>query len=62
MFFTRYRLHKQIYCHKSVIAIQLMINDIMILLDPILKISDSVDNVDQFIKITDSYIFTIIDY
>ncbi len=61
MYSTRYRLHKQAYCHKTVIAIQLMINEIMLLLDPILKISTSIDDMDKFIKFTDSYIFTIID-
>jgi HD superfamily phosphohydrolase len=58
MFYTRYRLHKQIYSHKTVIAVQFMINEIMILLDPILNISSSVNSVEDFCKLTDEYIIS----
>jgi HD superfamily phosphohydrolase len=57
---TRYRLHKQVYCHKVVISTQFLIVDILLLLDDILHISDSVLNMDEFIKITDDYIFNSI--
>ncbi|MAJ44458.1 MAG: hypothetical protein CMF96_06915 [Candidatus Marinimicrobia bacterium] len=53
LFETRYRLHKTIYSHKTVISIQFMINDIMILLDPILKLSDSINDIKLFTEIDD---------
>jgi HD superfamily phosphohydrolase len=56
MYQSRYDLHKQIYTHKGVIAAQFMIVEIMILLDPILKLSEAVNNVDEFCKLTDNYI------
>jgi len=58
---TRYRLHKQVYCHKVVISTQFLIVDILIALDDILHISDSISNMDKFIKITDDYIFNSMD-
>ncbi|AYV78841.1 MAG: HD phosphohydrolase, partial [Edafosvirus sp.] len=61
LFETRYRLHKQIYCHKTVIATQYMINEIMILMNPILKLSDSVNDMDKFCMLTDDYILTSIE-
>lgn len=62
IFENRYRLHKQIYCHKSVISTQTMINKIMLLLDPILNIYDSIGNMNKFIDLTDDYIFTMTKY
>ncbi|ARF12609.1 HD phosphohydrolase [Klosneuvirus KNV1] len=58
LFKTRYRLHKQIYCHKSVIAIQFMINDMMLLLDDLIGIYDSILDVDKFTDLTEDYIIT----
>jgi len=58
LFETRYRLHKQIYCHKAVISIQYMISDIMILLNDILGIYESIDNPEKFIDLTDEYVFS----
>ena len=62
LFMTRYRLHKQIYCHKSVISSQFMINEIMLLIDPILKIYDCVNDVDKFTDLTDCYILESVKY
>lgn len=56
LFMTRYRLHKQIYSHKSVIATQFMINDIMLLINPILEIYESTNDMDKFCELTDSYV------
>jgi HD superfamily phosphohydrolase len=56
LFETRYKLHKQVYCHQAVISFQLMILEIMTLLNPILKITESINKVSEFIKFTDSYI------
>lgn len=56
LFQTRFRLHKQVYCHKAVIAVQFIIVELLQLLDDILNISDSIDNMNEFCKLTDEYI------
>jgi HD superfamily phosphohydrolase len=64
LFHTRYQLHKMIYNHKAVIAIQLMITDIMIKLDGILDIGLSIryESVEQFSKLTDTYLLNILEF
>ncbi len=59
---TRYSLHKQIYNHKMVISSQLMIIELFEILDPILNLSKSVENMNDFCKLTDEYIFDCIDH
>lgn len=59
---TRYRLHKQVYCHKAVISVQFIIIEIMLLLDDILKLSDSILDVDDFCKLTDNYIIEAVKF
>ncbi|QKF93858.1 HD phosphohydrolase [Fadolivirus algeromassiliense] len=58
LFKTRYRLHKQIYCHKAVISIQYMINDIMFLLNDLIGIYDSIKDPVKFTDLTEDYIIT----
>jgi HD superfamily phosphohydrolase len=55
---SRYDLHKQYYNHKTTIRIEYMIRDILALLDPILKISESIKNknLNKFIDLVDSTI------
>lgn len=62
VFKTRYRLYKQIYTHKVSIATQFMINEIMVLLDPILNIYESIYNIEKFCEFTDSYIISIVKH
>ena len=57
IFQTRFRLHKQVYCHKVVISVQFIIVELLILLDDILHISDSITDMDKFCELTDEYIF-----
>ncbi len=57
MFSLRYNLHKMVYSHKSTIAYQLMITEIMKLLDSELKLSESINNLDKFILYNDDTIF-----
>lgn len=56
IFHTRYRLHKQIYTHPVIQQIEYMILDVLHLADPILKISNTIENVEEFIKIDDTII------
>lgn len=58
LFKTRYRLHKQVYCHKAVISIQYMINDIMLLLNDLIGIYDSIKDPIKFTDLTEDYIIT----
>lgn len=58
LFETRYKLHKTIYTHKTVISVQFMINDIMILLDPILEISKSIYDIELFSNMDDKRIMS----
>jgi len=56
LFQTRFRLHKHVYCHKVVISIQFLIVKLMKLLDDILKISNSISDMNKFCLLTDEYI------
>jgi len=62
MFYTRYILHKQIYTHKTVIIVESMIKDIIQCIDPIYKISDSIQNMDSFCALNDSTIFHLVQF
>tara|TARA_B110000263_G_scaffold249565_1_gene267549 strand:- start:1234 stop:2532 length:1299 start_codon:yes stop_codon:yes gene_type:complete len=58
---TRFNLHRDVYSHRKVISVDLMISDIYLLCDKKYQISNSIFNMAQFCKITDSFI-NIIDY
>ena len=61
IFYTRYRLHNNVYCHKTVIAIEFMMVEIMKLLEPILHISNNLDDMEKFCILTDNYIIESIN-
>ncbi|GES92426.1 HD phosphohydrolase domain-containing protein [Rhizophagus clarus] len=54
LFHTRYSLHKKAYNHRVGKAIGYMIIDALIAADPVLKISDSIDNPDEYLKMDDT--------
>lgn len=62
LFNTRYILHKNVYGHKVVVATQFMINDILLLVDPIINILESINNVISFCTLTDEYVISIVDF
>lgn len=62
LFTTRHRLHIQVYCHKVTISTQLMIVEIFTLLDEILGLSSSIDDLERFCDITEGYIFNSIKF
>jgi HD superfamily phosphohydrolase len=62
LFETRHYLHRQVYGHKGVIAAQYVISEILTLIDPILKISSSVDDLDKFVSLTDDYILNSVSF
>jgi HD superfamily phosphohydrolase len=53
---SRYYMHKSVYNHKTVKIYEEMLTDIFRLVDPIFKISDSVNDMDKFCKFVDSTI------
>lgn len=63
IFRTRYDLHKQFYTHKTTICIDYMIRDILKYLDPVLNISDCIQNFDinKFISLNDYTILNSCD-
>jgi HD superfamily phosphohydrolase len=62
LFKIRYRLNKQIYSDKIVTVFKHMMKDIMINMDPILNIHESIKNFDHFIKMTDNYVISCLLY
>lgn len=56
MFFIRYRLHRQIYNHKAVKAIEILIIKLLFELESKLKISEYLLDVDKMIKLVDPFI------
>ena len=57
MFFIRYRLHRQIYNHKAVKAIEIIILQILLELEKIMKISEYILDVNKIILLDDSFIW-----
>lgn len=57
IFFTRYRLHKNIYNHKAVKGIELIIIEILKELDRTRNISEWIFDMEKFIKLQDNMIF-----
>nr|WBF70767.1 hypothetical protein [Megavirus caiporensis] len=61
MFHSRYMMHKTVYSHKTVKLLEMMLKDIFIKIDPIFKISDTINNMNDFCKLTDDSIFNLIE-
>lgn len=57
MFFIRYRLHRKIYNHKAVKAIELMLIDALNEIEKERKISEYIDDPDKILLLTDDYIY-----
>jgi HD superfamily phosphohydrolase len=62
IFDTRYRLHKQVYTHKVVISSQYMINDIMLKMEPLVKIYGLISNISEFHSLTDYFIIETVKF
>lgn len=61
MFHSRYIMHKKVYSHKTVKIIELMLADLIRKVDHIFGITRSIDNMEDFCKLTDETIFYYID-
>lgn len=59
IFTTRYRLHKQIYTHKTVISIQHQLCEIIINLNKWLDIESRLNDISKFYELTDTYVTSL---
>ncbi|KAM3583590.1 hypothetical protein VKS41_004497 [Umbelopsis sp. WA50703] len=59
IFHTRYSLFKQMYTHRKAKAVECMITDVLLEADPVLKISEKVDDEYEYLKLTDDILKTI---
>jgi HD superfamily phosphohydrolase len=62
LFTTRHAMHRRVYGHKGVVSAQNIIIDVMMILDKVLNIGESITNMETFIKMTDSYVLNYIDF
>lgn len=62
LFQARHRMHRQVYCHKGVIAAQYLIIELFFALDPILNISSSILDMNEFCKLDDEYILQSVKF
>ena len=56
MFFIRYRLHRQIYNHKTVKKIEILLTEALFELEKTEKISEYINYPEKMIKLTDMYL------
>ncbi|KAI8903980.1 hypothetical protein EDD86DRAFT_213604 [Gorgonomyces haynaldii] len=59
LFHMRYSLFKRVYTHRVTVAIDYMICDILLLAEPVLKISDMVQDVEAYLNLNDSILSEI---
>lgn len=57
LFFIRYQLHRRIYSHKTVKAVEILISQLLFELEKIDKISDKLKNIESMMELVDCYIF-----
>lgn len=62
LFSLRYYLHKQMYCHKTVLAVEYMITDAMRLVDHLLHLTESILDLDFFCKLDEKFIINSIKF
>lgn len=56
LFLTRHDMHRRVYSHKAVISAEYIVIEIMKILDKVIGISESIDDMNKFLKMTDGYI------
>lgn len=62
LFHARYSLHKQLYQNNRVKLLEYYLSEIYKLMDPILHITKSIENMDSFITFTDATVFQHIEH
>ena len=61
MFQTRYMMHKQVYNHRGTKIIESMVRDILLKVNPIFGIFNSINSMEKFCVFTDNTVFHMID-
>ncbi|VBB18054.1 HD phosphohydrolase [Yasminevirus sp. GU-2018] len=56
LFTTRHEMHRRVYGHKGVVSAQYIMIDIMKILDKVIKITESITDLNRFVQMTDDYI------
>lgn len=62
LFNMRHTMHRQVYNHPGVVSAQLMMTDIMKKINKLLNINESIKDMNNFCKFTDSFIFQYPEY
>jgi len=57
LFFIRYQLHRRVYHHKTVKAIEILVSDLLFELEKTEKISEKLENIEDMMELVDSYMF-----
>lgn len=61
VFHTRHRLHKKLYRNIDVVASQFLVVELLNELDKLIKLTDSINDMNVFCKLTDSYIMEYVN-
>lgn len=61
LFHGRYMMHKKVYSHKTVKLVESMLSDLFTKIDPIFRISETINDMNLFCKLTDETIFHYIE-
>lgn len=56
LFRTRYKMYKQVYLHPSVTSVEYLITEIMVELNNIMELAESINDMDKFITLNDNTI------
>lgn len=56
LFLTRHDMHRRVYSHKGVISAEYLIVGIMKIIDNVIGLSNSIDDMNKFLRMTDGYI------
>lgn len=62
LFIARHSMHRRVYGHKGVVSAQYIITEIMKIVDKVIHISDSILDLDKFVKMTDSYVIEYMEF
>jgi HD superfamily phosphohydrolase len=62
LYLLRHEMHSNVYSHKSVVSSELLIVELLLSLNPFLKIADCLDDMEEFCKFTDEYILESIKF
>lgn len=62
MYNARHAMHRRVYGHKGVVSAQYIISEIMEIVDKVIHLAESIDNLNKFVKMTDEYILSYVEF